>query len=47
MGDVQVGTASWTDPTLIEVGWYPVEATAPDQRLRYDRQMRPVQAVPL
>jgi hypothetical protein len=30
-----VGTASWTGPALIEAGWYPAEATTPEQRLRY------------
>jgi len=34
-----VGTASWTDRTLIESGWYPPEATTPEKRLRhYARQ---------
>ncbi len=35
MGQVRVGTASWTDRTLIESGWYPPEADTPEQRLRY------------
>jgi uncharacterized protein YecE (DUF72 family) len=35
MGQVQVGTASWTDRTLLESGWYPPEADTPEQRLRY------------
>jgi uncharacterized protein YecE (DUF72 family) len=35
MGEVRVGTASWTDPTLIEAGWYPPEASTPEKRLRY------------
>jgi uncharacterized protein YecE (DUF72 family) len=30
-----VGTASWTDRTLLESGWYPPEADTPDKRLRY------------
>jgi uncharacterized protein YecE (DUF72 family) len=30
-----VGTASWTDRTLIESGWYPPEADTPERRLRY------------
>ena len=29
MGEIQVGTASWTDNTLIELGWYPPEAATP------------------
>jgi uncharacterized protein YecE (DUF72 family) len=39
MGQVRVGTASWTDRTLIESGWYPPEANTPEKRLRhYARQ---------
>jgi uncharacterized protein YecE (DUF72 family) len=32
---VRVGTASWTDRTLLESGWYPPEADTPEKRLRY------------
>ena len=35
MSQVQVGTASWTDRTLLESGWYPPEADTPERRLRY------------
>jgi uncharacterized protein YecE (DUF72 family) len=35
MGQVGVGTASWTDRTLLESGWYPPEADTPERRLRY------------
>jgi uncharacterized protein YecE (DUF72 family) len=35
MGQVRVGTASWTDRTLIESGWYPPQADSPEKRLRY------------
>ena len=35
MGVIEVGTAGWTDRTLIESGWYPPEATTPEKRLRY------------
>ena len=35
VGEVRVGTASWTDRTLIESGWYPPEAGTPEKRLRY------------
>src|SRR6202044_421435 len=35
MGEVRVGTASWTDRTLLESGWYPPEADTPERRLRY------------
>jgi uncharacterized protein YecE (DUF72 family) len=32
---VKVGTASWTDKTLIASGWYPDEASSAADRLRY------------
>ena len=35
MGQVRVGTASWTDKTLIASGWYPPEADTPEKRLRF------------
>jgi hypothetical protein len=35
MGQVGVGTASWTDRTLLEAGWYPPEADTPEHPLRY------------
>src|SRR5215510_3810771 len=35
MGKIRVGTASWTDKTLIDSGWYPPEETTPDKRLSY------------
>ncbi len=35
MGQIRVGTAGWTDKSLIESGWYPPEATTPEKRLRY------------
>jgi uncharacterized protein YecE (DUF72 family) len=35
VGAVLVGTASWTDKTLIASGWYPASAANPEQRLRY------------
>jgi uncharacterized protein YecE (DUF72 family) len=34
-GGVRVGTASWTDPTLIKSGWYPKGANSAEARLRY------------
>ena len=35
-GAVRIGTCSWTDPTLIESGWYPADvAKKPDERLRF------------
>ena len=35
MGDLRIGTASWTDKTLLESGWYPPDVTTPAQRLTY------------
>jgi uncharacterized protein YecE (DUF72 family) len=35
MGQIRVGTAGWTDKTLIESGWYPQGTGNPEQRLRY------------
>lgn len=35
MANIRVGTASWTDPTLLASGWYPSDATTPEDRLRY------------
>jgi uncharacterized protein YecE (DUF72 family) len=35
MGRIQVGTASWTDQTLLSSGWYPPDADSPERRLEY------------
>jgi uncharacterized protein YecE (DUF72 family) len=35
MGEIRVGTAGWTDKTLIESGWYPDGAGDPEKRLKY------------
>jgi uncharacterized protein YecE (DUF72 family) len=35
MGEIKVGTASWTDKTLLESGWYPATAKTPEKRLAY------------
>jgi uncharacterized protein YecE (DUF72 family) len=35
MGHIRVGTAGWTDKTLIESGWYPDDASNPEKRLKY------------
>ncbi len=35
MDEILVGTASWTDKTLIESGWYPSEAKTAEKRLQY------------
>jgi uncharacterized protein YecE (DUF72 family) len=35
MGDILVGTASWTDKSLLASGWYPKGASNATERLRY------------
>jgi uncharacterized protein YecE (DUF72 family) len=35
MGKIEVGTASWTDKTLLESGWYPPTADTPERRLAH------------
>ena len=35
MGEILVGTASWTDKTLLATDWYPKDATTPEKRLAY------------
>jgi len=35
MGEIRVGTASWTDKTLLASGWYPETADTPEKRLGY------------
>ena len=35
MGRILVGTASWTDKTLLESGWYPQDVKTPEQRLAF------------
>ena len=35
MGAIRVGTASWTDKTLLASGWYPADVTTPEERLQY------------
>ena len=35
MSEIRIGTASWTDRTLLESGWYPPEADNPARRLRF------------
>jgi uncharacterized protein YecE (DUF72 family) len=42
MGEIRVGTASWTDKTLIASGWYPPEASTPEQRLRFYARQFPL-----
>jgi uncharacterized protein YecE (DUF72 family) len=35
VAQLRLGTATWTDKTLLESGWYPADATTPEDRLRY------------
>ncbi len=36
MGQILIGTSSWTDPTLVKQGnFYPSEAASPEERLRF------------
>jgi len=42
MGSITVGTASWTDRTLLESGWYPASADTPEKRLAYYARQFPV-----
>jgi uncharacterized protein YecE (DUF72 family) len=35
LGVIEVGTASWTDRTLLASGWYPASADTPQKRLAY------------
>ncbi|MGW5559753.1 DUF72 domain-containing protein [Micromonospora sp. NPDC003944] len=42
MGDILVGTASWTDRTLLDSGWYPQTADTPEKRLVYYARQFPL-----
>ena len=42
MGEILVGTASWTDKTLLASGWYPPEASTPEDRLRFYAEQFPI-----
>jgi uncharacterized protein YecE (DUF72 family) len=42
MGNIRVGTASWTDKTLLESGWYPASANNPEKRLAHYAKQFPV-----
>lgn len=42
MGDILVGTASWTDKTLLESGWYPPTADTAEKRLAYYAKQYPL-----
>ncbi|MFD0783945.1 DUF72 domain-containing protein [Micromonospora azadirachtae] len=42
MVDIKVGTASWTDRTLLDSGWYPQTADTPEKRLAYYARQFPL-----
>ncbi|SCG50390.1 DUF72 domain-containing protein [Micromonospora halophytica] len=42
MGEIKVGTASWTDRTLLDSGWYPQTADTPEKRLVYYARQFPL-----
>ncbi|MEV0156506.1 DUF72 domain-containing protein [Micromonospora sp. NPDC050686] len=42
MGEIKVGTASWTDRTLLDSGWYPQTADNPEKRLAYYARQFPL-----
>src|SRR4029450_1856714 len=42
MGEIEVGTASWTDKTLLDSGWYPQTADNPEKGLGSNRRQFPV-----
>ena len=42
MTQIRVGTAAWTDKTLIDSGWYPPDANTPEKRLRYYARQFPL-----
>ena len=42
MGAIEVGTASWTDKTLLASGWYPPAANTPEKRLAYYAKQFPI-----
>ncbi|HEU4425057.1 MAG TPA: DUF72 domain-containing protein, partial [Pilimelia sp.] len=42
MGEIKVGTASWTDRTLLASGWYPQTADTAEKRLAYYAKQFPL-----
>ncbi|OLE29388.1 MAG: hypothetical protein AUG44_04360 [Actinobacteria bacterium 13_1_20CM_3_71_11] len=42
MGKILVGTASWTDKTLLASGWYPESANTAEKRLQYYARQFPL-----
>jgi hypothetical protein len=39
---IKVGTASWTDKTLLDSGWYPPTANTPEKRLAFYARQFPL-----
>jgi uncharacterized protein YecE (DUF72 family) len=42
VSDILIGTASWTDKSLLQSGWYPKEASTPEKRLRFYAEQFPL-----
>src|SRR5829696_2112401 len=42
MGTIRIGTASWTDKTLLASGWYPDDVTSAEERLAYYASKFPI-----
>ncbi len=42
MGKILIGTASWTDKTLLDSGWYPPSANNAEKRLGYYAEQFPM-----
>jgi uncharacterized protein YecE (DUF72 family) len=42
VGEILVATASWTDKSLLQSGWYPKEASTAEKRLRYYAEQFPL-----
>jgi uncharacterized protein YecE (DUF72 family) len=42
MAEIRVGTAGWTDKSLIDSGWYPPGTGNPEKRLRYYAEQFPL-----
>jgi uncharacterized protein YecE (DUF72 family) len=42
VGEIKVGTASWTDKTLLASGWYPDDVTTAEERLAFYTENFPV-----
>jgi uncharacterized protein YecE (DUF72 family) len=42
VGEIKIGTASWTDKTLLASGWYPDDVTTAEERLAFYARNFPV-----